>query len=70
MQPIRMIYKNLPEVITIPDELKNKKAEIIIWPLEEVHEHLSQKRPYGLAKDDFYVPDSFFEELPNETLEG
>ncbi|MCB1159644.1 MAG: UPF0175 family protein [Leptospiraceae bacterium] len=36
MEPKRILYSNLPDSITIPEEFRNIKAEIIIWPLEEV----------------------------------
>lgn len=39
-------------------------AEIV--PVKE--EEIRQKRPVGLAKGDFTVPDSFFDELPDEIL--
>ncbi len=70
MQPIRIIYSNLPDILEIPKELKNKKAEIIIWPLEQSDEKKLQKRPFGLAKNDFQIPDSFFDPLPNDILIG
>lgn len=70
MQPIRMIYTHLPDMLKIPNELKNKKAEIIIWPLEQSNEKNSQKRPFGLARNDFKIPDSFFDPLPNDILIG
>ncbi|MFI3220963.1 MAG: hypothetical protein QX189_17885 [Methylococcales bacterium] len=34
MQFIRQIYEDLPDFIPIPDELKHRKAEVIILPLE------------------------------------
>ena len=68
MQPIRIVYKHLPDTLKIPDELKNKKGEIIIWPLESSYDKKTKTRPFGLAKNDFQVPDSFFDELSNDVL--
>jgi hypothetical protein len=35
MNPIRQIIEDSPESITIPQELRHKRIEVIIWPLEE-----------------------------------
>jgi hypothetical protein len=35
MQPIRIIYDDTPESIPVPEELRHRKAEMILWPLEE-----------------------------------
>ncbi len=41
-------------------------AEIV--PLENEPE--AEKRPIGLAKGEFSVPDSFFDELPEEVIQS
>ncbi len=33
MQPIRKIYQDAPDSISIPEELRHQAVEIIIWPL-------------------------------------
>lgn len=35
MQPIRQIYQDAPDSITIPEELRHQAVEVIIWPLGE-----------------------------------
>lgn len=35
MQPIRQIYQDAPDSITIPESLRHQPVEIIIWPLAE-----------------------------------
>ena len=69
MKPIRIIYKNLPNTLAIPEDLQNLSAEIIIWPLEFQSKELNKKkRPFGLAKDFFQVQEVFFEPLPSNIL--
>jgi len=55
---------------------KVKQGEVILLcnrnePIAEIRPigaQRRQSRPIGLAKDIFTVPDSFFEELPEETM--
>lgn len=35
MQAIRQIYDSLPDVISVPAEMRRRKVEIIILPLDE-----------------------------------
>jgi hypothetical protein len=35
MEPLRLIFDNLPEVLTIPQDFQHKKVEVIFWPLEK-----------------------------------
>ncbi len=35
MEAIRQIYESLPALISVPQALRNRKAEIIIFPLDE-----------------------------------
>ena len=35
MQPIRIIYDDTPDSIPVPEELRHRKTEIILWPLED-----------------------------------
>ena len=35
MQPIRQVIDDAPDMIPIPLELRHKRLELIIWPLEE-----------------------------------
>ena len=34
MEPLRLIFENLPEVLSIPKDFQHQKVEIIFWPLE------------------------------------
>jgi hypothetical protein len=36
MQPIRQVYEDAPDMISIPLELRHKRLELIIWPLEDI----------------------------------
>jgi hypothetical protein len=35
MQPLRKVINDAPEMIAIPEELRHKRIEMILWPLEE-----------------------------------
>ncbi len=35
MEAIRQIYEKLPALISIPQEMRDRKAEIIIFPLDD-----------------------------------
>jgi len=35
MEAIRQIYDSLPDVISVPAEMRRRKVEIIILPLDE-----------------------------------
>lgn len=35
MTPIRIIYDDTPDSIPVPEELRHRRTEIILWPLEE-----------------------------------
>ena len=35
MSAIRQIYENMPAIINVPHVMQNRKAEIIIFPLDE-----------------------------------
>ena len=35
MQPIRIIYEDAPDSIPVPEQLRHRKTEIILWPLED-----------------------------------
>ena len=44
MQPIRQVYEDAPDTISIPLELRNKRLELIIWPLEDLEAvHLADR---------------------------
>lgn len=34
MTPVRIIYEDTPDFIPIPEALRHRKTEIIVWPLD------------------------------------
>jgi hypothetical protein len=36
MQPIRQVIVDAPNMIPIPWELRHKRLELIIWPLDDI----------------------------------
>ena len=40
MQPIRQVIEDAPDMIPIPPELRHKRLELIIWPLDNAEEAL------------------------------
>lgn len=35
MNPIRITYEEKPDSIPVPQELRHRRTDIIVWPLEE-----------------------------------
>jgi hypothetical protein len=35
MQPIRQIFDHAPDAIPVPEALRRRRVEIILWPLED-----------------------------------
>lgn len=35
MNPVRLIYDDTPDFIPIPQAMRHRKTEIIVWPLDE-----------------------------------
>jgi hypothetical protein len=44
MQPIRQVIEDAPDMIPIPFELRHKRLELIIWPLEDAGTVQSSER--------------------------
>ena len=74
MEAIRQIYDSLPDVISVPAEMRRRKVEVIILPLDENEtETISEKAvpQFGNARgqvtmsDDFDAPlEDFAEYMP------
>lgn len=74
MEAIRQIYESLPDVISVPAEMRRRKVEIIILPLDEAETEtiLEKTSPqFGNARgqatisDDFDAPlEDFAEYMP------
>jgi ribosome biogenesis SPOUT family RNA methylase Rps3 len=52
MEPIRQIYEKLPEVITVPDELRDRRVEVILLPLDEEPDVAALAAELGLKPED------------------
>lgn len=62
MQAIRQIYESLPDVIRVPAELRRRKVEVIILPLDENEAEAVKKtaRPqFGNARGQVTMSDDF-----------
>jgi hypothetical protein len=35
MNPVRIIYDDTPDFVPIPEALRHRKIEIILWPLDD-----------------------------------
>ena len=66
MQAIRQIYESLPDVINVPAELRRRKVEVIILPLDENEIEIVAEtaRPqFGNARGKVTLNDDFNEPL-------
>lgn len=53
MQPIRQIVDDAPASISIPEELRHRRIELIIWPLDEEPRNTEITRPrFNVAQVD------------------
>lgn len=52
MQPIRQVINDAPDFFPIPPELRHRKVEIILWPLDEGMgpPDLQVKPPFRIAQ--------------------
>lgn len=41
MNPVRLIYDDTPDFIPIPQSMRHRKTEIIVWPLLKTYENLT-----------------------------
>lgn len=55
----------------VPDSIREaENVDVIVTVLESEHENIGKnRRPFGLAKGEFVVPDNFDDPLPDEVLE-
>jgi hypothetical protein len=70
MYPIRKIYQDAPDSITIPEELRHQPAEIIIWPLSEPAEATEQTDENGWPLDFFAEAFGSIPDLPDREWQG
>ncbi|WP_295436738.1 hypothetical protein [uncultured Thiodictyon sp.] len=53
MQPIRRIVDDAPDSVSIPEELRHRRIELIIWPLDEEPQKTLPTRPrFNIAQVD------------------
>ena len=71
MNPIRQIIEDTPDFIPVPEALRHRKIELIIWPLEEESSTLNQATdangwPVGFIEKTYgSIPD-----FPNREPQG
>lgn len=68
MLSVRGFYENGKVKLLEPVPF-NKRFNVIVTLLDQ-SEELKKPRPIGLAKGMFEIPQSFFEELPEEILDA
>lgn len=44
MQPMRMIFNDLPDYLEIPKIFQHRKVEVILWPLDSMDLVESEKK--------------------------
>ena len=46
MRPIRQILEDAPDAIPVPEELRHRRVEFILWPLDDIPQaEPARKRP-------------------------
>jgi hypothetical protein len=50
MQPIRQVYESAPDTIHIPAALRQRRLELILWPLEDEATEPSQPALVGYER--------------------
>lgn len=66
MQAIRQIYESLPDVINVPAELRRRKVEVIILPLDENETQIVTEAAclqFGNARGQVTMSDDFDQSL-------
>ena len=56
MEAIRQVYEKLPEVITVPPELRDQRVEVILQPLEEEPDIQALAAEWGVRPEDILDP--------------
>ncbi len=51
MQPIRQVFDDAPDFFPVPEELRHRKVEIIVWPLEDIDQEqpVREKPKFNIA---------------------
>ena len=56
MEAIRQVYEKLPEVITMPPELRDQRVEVILQPLEEEPDIQALAAEWGVKPEEILDP--------------
>jgi hypothetical protein len=52
MEAIPQIYKKLPEVITVPAEMRDRRVEVILSPLDEEQDVAALAAEIGMKPEE------------------
>jgi len=56
MEAIRQIYEKLPEVITVPAEMRDRRVEVILLPLDEEPDIAALAAEFGMKPEEIADP--------------
>ena len=56
MEAIRQVYEKLPEVITVPAEMRDRRVEVILMPLDEEPDIAALAAELGLKPEEIVDP--------------
>ena len=56
--PLRQVYEDMPSMLMIPAEMRHKRVEVILFPLDDVESAKAE-----LAVDEFGWPVGLFDQL-------
>lgn len=57
MEAIRQVYEKLPEVITVPAEMRDRRVEVILMPLDEEPDIAAVAAEFGMKPEELADPD-------------
>lgn len=53
MNHYRRVYEDMPDVVVVPPELRRRRVEVILLPLDETAESAGKTESQGWSKDFF-----------------
>jgi hypothetical protein len=57
MEAIRQVYEKLPEVITVPAEMRDRRVEVILLPLDEEPDVAALAAEFGMKPEELADPE-------------
>jgi hypothetical protein len=57
MEAIRQVYEKLPETITIPPALRDRRVEVLLLPLDEEPNIAALAAEFGMKPEDLADPE-------------